>query len=102
MKYLFLGLSILLLSSCASTPTTRPANLSSTYLNNVSSGAIGCPSEQIQTYNAKLNYEAVGLGAVNPNYTWMAQCNGKTYYCSGPYGYNNGVKSVSCAQAQTQ
>jgi hypothetical protein len=90
MKYLILCASILLFSSFAFADAPDPH-----YYSQISTGSIGCPPEEIQTYNIKLqnNYQA----------TWMAQCNGKIYYCSGFWNYiNQSESSVSCALAQTQ
>jgi hypothetical protein len=48
------------------------------FLRNASSGMIGCPAEQIRIVN-----DETGLG----NATWIAECNGRTYYCSGAGGH---------------
>ena len=84
MKYLIMCVSVLLLSSCA---------YNAKYFNALSSGSTGCPAEQVQTSN----YKDQG-GVV----TWVAQCNGSTYYCSGPYHHAGEIESVTCKPAQTQ
>jgi hypothetical protein len=109
MKYLLLLATVLLLSSCATIPP--PPLPSSDYLNALSSGAVGCPPQQVQTYNIQeSNGQQQTNGPqtywVNNVYTWQAQCNGKVYYCSAAtpnFGDQDAnVRSVNCAPAQTQ
>jgi hypothetical protein len=115
-KLAFLLVCVTALSSCAS---VVPSNPPTSYLNNISSGSIGCPAEQIQTSNVQFNGQRLtpSLGGyatrwVGNAYTWTAQCNGRTYYCSGPAnnvdtGFSAGgdnwasVKSASCTPAQS-
>ena len=106
-KLAFLLGCVTVFFSCATVPyqkSVSPEQISPSYLNTLSSGSIGCPVEQIQTYKIQVNGQKVSTlfsPTINNVYTWMAQCNGKTYYCSGPAGDVGEIKSVSCAPAQT-
>jgi len=111
MKYLMLCVTVLLLSSCA-TIAPPPALPSAQYLNSLSSGSIGCPVDQIQTYNIQVSgqQQEVSNGFQSQTYwtdnvyTWQAQCNGKVYYCSSkaPDTGDAHVRSITCTPAQTQ
>jgi len=57
-------------------------------LQSASSSEIGCGPDKITIANYKLNMYTS---------SWAAQCNGKTYYCSG----SDTIKErVSCKEAQ--
>ena len=88
MKYLFLIGVVLILSSCATQPIA-PSNPPSSGINALTSGAVGCPPEQIQISNIKFTGQPPQWNGAfyiwsNLIYTWQAQCNGKVFYCSGP------------------
>ena len=60
----------------------------------LSSGAVGCPPDQIQISNLKGTPDVV---------TWTAQCNNKTYYCSAAQaGAADGADygGFACKEAQ--
>jgi hypothetical protein len=44
---------------------------------NVSSGAIGCPREEISVRDGRSGFSSR---------SWVAECRGRTYYCSGSAG----------------
>jgi len=83
MRFLMLSTCVLFLSSCA---------YNAKYFNALSSGSTGCPAEQVQTSNYQDQDKVV---------TWTAQCNGVTYYCSGPYHHPGEIESVSCKAANS-
>jgi len=85
MRYLILCVSVLLLSSCASTiASISPTTKTPTMLNSISSGSIGCSADRIQTYNYNAPVVSCGVLAwCTPTATWTAQCNGKVFYCTG-------------------
>jgi hypothetical protein len=58
-------------------------------LQNVTSGQIGCPAEEIQIVS-----DEAGWGTR----TWTAQCHGKTYYCSAHGGGQYSTPQVSCKE----
>jgi len=70
------------------------ADMQTSDLPALSSGAVGCPADQIQISNLNGTPNVV---------TWMAKCNGKTYYCSAPQSINNGAGfygGIACKEAQ--
>jgi hypothetical protein len=69
------------LSGCAASTSS---------LQSASSSEIGCGPDEIVVANYKLNMYTS---------SWTAQCNGKTYYCSG----SDTLKDrVSCKEAQAK
>jgi hypothetical protein len=77
-RFAMLCACVLLLSSCAS-------------VQDLSSGGVGCPSQEIQVSDHHSNF-FTGVD------TWTAQCNGKIFYCSSTRG---GYGSVSCTESKT-
>jgi hypothetical protein len=58
-------------------------------LQDVTSGQIGCPAEQIHIVK-----DDVGWGTR----TWSADCNGKIYFCSAHGGGSHSTAQVSCKE----
>ena len=78
MKALVIIISIVL-AGCAN-PFIVPDKLPEPYLENNTSGLIGCPPEEIKITNSTYKPGANVLTGL----TWTAECRGKIFYCSWP------------------
>ena len=58
-------------------------------LKSISSGQVGCPDSEITILEKKPQWLA---------YTWVAECRGHRYFCSGQNSNNNVLSDVSCKE----
>ena len=80
MKSILLILSVACLSACSTVA----------YHQRVSSAYVGCPEDQIKISNEK---NAVAA-------SWIAQCNGKTFYCGENHSFNGSTSTMNCKEGE--